>query len=1395
MTSRLILLCVSALLCQATVGRLSAQDRQDQLLHYSLLVDVDDEARVQFAAAEMELARGDLLTAASRWRALLDSGRPDALVPCRGVLQSAPTAVRTLLRTQPPAIRNEYRAITEPLAGRELAAALGRDETAALWAVVDRFPLTDAAQQACVHLAERCFDSAEFSDCVDAVDRWLLELDDLPARVAQQPRMIVWQTIALYTLGDRLSAERQWARFQPMVPPDLAALVHGLDATRLVPQASGANASAAPGSHLELADLLPATAPVWRHSLAERAPLNDWRMLCFDFEELAHPLLMLNRPRIDANGMIVSGLRREAIDRDGRVRWTPPDAGPAASQNRSGSLDSLRAALGESIAGRLVIVGGDVLTIEPRPAQGRPAPPYSTQLTARSLATGEHRWTIDEFPLPSGEAPGTILGLPAERRGQLVMAVQVGEELLLLSLDAATRSFRWQTRLGDAGLSLMTDSRRRWMPAIIDATGESIVCATGNGAVVSVDARNGRIQWIHRSDREDWRGAGPPPMSVPTSMPRFRMWTGWREPVLVRLGSQIFWAGPESNALIALDARTGEQRWSQPRGDSLAVVTAGAALLTISPDKARRIDPEDGRLVWSAPISPPAGTGFAAAGRYLLPLRSGGAVALDVETGSAIRSVAWNHEIEGRPLQGIEQFRTLTWTPEGIVVQSPAEISLHPTLAQSAARSPALSTQPQWLAAAGRLTEAEQAISATDAQAVRWKSRLMLVRQETVAEQCHLIDNPAAHVGAPVADEVLDYVAEFLLDRRPETAIALIERTPLPVLSGIWLETNRAPRVRLRADVLAAASIAQRTVDSPEPHSPVVSLSPALQNRLDRLVERLQSGRDSEVADLLELLTATDWGAERRLAFLDKPQRSHRPTHDFLRRRLAIMRLESLGGDVAPRARQLARSTTRNIAPPWPEAAPVPAAVRPWNSFINQWPMPVQPDPQADLAGLSVDFQLQGFDRRRQSMGVHFAGAGQGSPWSIDLPKSNRSLAQSADYRQAQTVGPLVLVQAGTGLFGIVPFDEAGERRATHIWDVPWIDQWGAVASQSVSFLPRLSDVAPGRHPLDLDDFGRPLTQTGPVTSARFYYREFDRLVACDTATGRRLWDRRPFPADALAAGDENHLLLVLPRQNRIVTLDPLDGRLLADRPFGESTGQWRGTIGATAVLRSRESPSPAAADSSGLAAFDLVSGQIRWRHAVEANAVEFLVGRRLVGTVEPTAIRLFDVASGKQQASLPLELSREVADVYAIDDPFALMICVFGPPAIEQLRPPLMLVGNRRRPYANGTVYGLDPATLKLKWTLNLDRSVFPLDQPTDIPLLVINDAVLFIDENGQELRNDRIRCFDKRTGRQVGDDLLGQYIGGYGFVIDRDQTAGWIQVRTSKGIFRYDFSAGPPP
>ncbi|HVJ86725.1 MAG TPA: PQQ-binding-like beta-propeller repeat protein [Caulifigura sp.] len=1230
MTVRTFLLSIAFATAAAWAGVSQAQDAKDQLLHYSLRVDIDDDARTQFAAAETELARGDLLTAVSRWRAILDTSPADRLIPFRGDYLSIPTAVRASLRAQPRSTQLEYLRITDPIAARALATAIENEDPGALWSIIDRFPMTEAAGQACQHLAGVCFDAGEFAACRLAVDRGFDEVPDIRAALEQHPRMLAWRVLSMQALGDDAD-DAIWTTYSKVLSADLRQIVAASETSGLLPRPNPTRGDLSPATVTNIAELLPSEERLWSHAISDSQGVEaEWSPIISDFEELAQPLYMVNQPHVIEDGFVVSGTALHRLDRNGKLRDQQP-ALRGATRHRTDSVEGLRAALGESIVGRSTTGGERLFTVQPAYPRDRPDPGFSSRLDATAIGDGELSWSLTEFPRPSGRPIGkaAILGPPAVRSGLAVIAIQSDDQIGLVGLDAATSQVRWSTRLGDSGLALLSDTRRRWMPAVIDINGDSVVCATGNGAIASVNPLTGQLHWIVRTEREDWRDAGPPPVSVPTS-PRFRMWTGWREPVVGTMVDVVVWAGPESNALIGVDRRTGLERWRHSRGDRLAAVVTDSALLTISPGEVQRWNPADGGLLWSAPIPAPAGSGFAAAGWYVLPLRSGGTVAVRLDNGEVTRSVAWSSEVAGSTPKLTEQFRSLSWHPSGILVQSLSSISLHRTVAE-AGRGETASKSPRQLAAEGRIAEALKASTGSDAPVVQ--ARLRSITQETAIDQFHLVDAPAERGSRTATDpQARERVEAFLVDRRAESALALFESTPLDALRTTWVESNRAPRTRLRADRLAASSLIPRSVDSPSSMS--AAIAPAMQQRLDRMLEQLQQQRPGDVAGVLQLMATTDWGAARLLLHLEHPQPSAEPARDLASRRLRLLTLETLGEDVASRAKKMsaALKPQRPEITAWSPVEARPARSRPWNASIDLWSVGIDVTGPSELVGLNLDYGLEAFSRRKSGR-LHFSGSGEDRPWSIDLPRNNRSLSQQSNYRHATAVGPLVIAQVGTILHGLLPFDDRGERGVTPMWEFP-IDMWGQVATHSVSYLPRLSDIAPGRHPLDLDEFGRPLTQVGPVTASYFCYREFDRLVTCESSTGRRIWDHRPYDADAFAVGDHRVIALVSPKHNRVELLDALDGHVLATREAGFPARQWKGAIDSLAILRSGaiEMGEKPTGEPSGLAAVDMRTGQVKWKHALSDAAADFLVGRRLVGAVEGDAIRFFDSVTGDER-------------------------------------------------------------------------------------------------------------------------------------------------------------------
>jgi hypothetical protein len=213
------------------------------------------------------------------------------------------------------------------------------------------------------------------------------------------------------------------------------------------------------------------------------------------------------------------------------------------------------------------------------------------------------------------------------------------------------------------------------------------------------------------------------------------------------------------------------------------------------------------------------------------------------------------------------------------------------------------------------------------------------------------------------------------------------------------------------------------------------------------------------------------------------------------------------------------------------------------------------------------------------------------------------------------------------------------------------------------------------------------------------------------------------------------------------------------------------------------------ATDSPGVfRAIDLATGTVAWRVETTSDARPFLVGRRFAGVVEPSQIRLFDQSVGSEK-TIPVETPTAMENAAAIMDEHALIVLASGPPAISQTTLPLGAAGGTRRPWANGRLFGLDPQTLELRWTLELDGTVFPLDQPPDVPIFVINDIIPVPGANDRSLIESRLRCFDKRTGELLYHGGPAEIGGSTVFVIERGEPGSWVEVRTSKRVIRFDY------
>jgi outer membrane protein assembly factor BamB len=1358
-------------------------NEQENLLRHSLQVSIDVALRDEMAAADADWKSGDIAAASERWLRLLETQQPEALFADGEAFLSAHTAIVRRLKTLTDEQRATYLRLAEPRAAALLSRASSSGALNELARLGDCYPLTASGQQALRQAAGLAFDEGMFFECAAMLDVLFRESPVVPSA---EERMRL--AVSLRRLGRISAAVNVWRQARkgdqaasvqeflahPALKVDFQILDHAL---------AEAIRGAGPDRSLVPQEQPAASSPSWEFEISEAPDAGaSFSRLVHDFEKVAHPLL--TAPNCDdvKSGVFGGANSVVRLNTQGEKLWQfdrTPTPEPAEMVRRS---------LGESIQARVSVLGGHVFSVD------------QWHLKARDLDSGQIVWSTSQSLKEDVGRDGRVfaLGLPAVLQNDLSYLVEVDEEIRFVVADLKTGKTRWALKLGKCGLPRAFDPRRSWMPALICPDGGRVICATGNGGLAAVDVLNRRIEWIRAVSREDWRDAGPPRASTPPMSPRMRLWSGWRQPALESIGSQIVWTSPEADSLIALNRETGATIWNLPRGPGLATAASGDAILVLETERIRRVQLANGEDLWSVGTGPIAGTGAFHHGKFFVPIRDVGVTSLRMTDGQSRCGVAWR-EIDRADRDSNTDLRSLQILGQRLVSQRGNVVRSESLILEETGESADPASGEESVQALVDLAK-RQAERGEQAGA-----RLIIGRaieksdgadREKMLETCGRL--LLAQCVAPLSGNEAREVAQSLrgvgratldidlksrmfaqcmrLARDPQSALEWLTAACEREANEGWIEADDGSRVR--ADRYAISLL---TADSQGRE-----LSPPSKAAVQAIYDDWVSSGAAQRADrLVNLLFDTDWGARTWLDSIE----ATRPDLDLQRSatRVAIlMKLEALKtldpalSDRIDAIRNHERAA-ESPSPTWPTRKPH-VSIREWDWPVDTHPILTKPV-GAGANSINVELSSGG-------QSVRFSGDGQGRPWAVSLfgegklSRSERSLQMYAEHQRAWLTGDFAVVQAGSELYGIDPLPAGGVRSAELIWPESKptrVDTLDDVSNMNVAFLPRLSEGGPGSHHEGQDEFGRPLAQVGPMRLNYLAIRQFNRLVAFQTATGARLWERPGFGKRAVAYGDENVIAIVSPDSATVDVLRPLDGRTIGswDRRFPVES--LIGVVDRTAFILQ-----PGA--EREIQAIDLADGRVQWRAVVDAAAIGFLIESRFVGVLEPGRLRFFDQTTGSIVATREVAAPPNCESVQVIADSFALIVLASAAPGIEQSRPPLVYLAGYRRPWVNGVIFGFDPQTLDVRWTRPDTTCVVPFDQARDIPIWFLEEAEAGPEAEENQARPSKVRGYDKRTGEEVFDFTPGT-TGRAMMTIERDQSAGWIDFRASRKILRLDY------
>ena len=1082
------------------------------------------------------------------------------------------------------------------------------------------------------------------------------------------------------------------------------------------------------------------------------------------------------------------------------------------------------------------------------------------RLVAFEVTTGELCWQIGGKPTGPADVYGGIrfLGPPLAVDDLWFGIARRGDELKLLAIDTESGHLRWSMSLGVLPPHLADATAQRRIARPVSLVEGRLLCPTASGALIAVDPVTRGIAWVARYPVTQLEQSPRPVNGVGTGAVVDAWWNEWREVACLAESERrmAVLASPESDALHGIDAESGRVIWSVPRGGGihLAGLCAGQAIV-VEPMAVRAHDLQTGAMTWRCETGEISSRGTIFGGMIFQPRRAGSAVVIDGRDGSMCVNQASAEPLLGTlvPCDG----GWVSQTSASLVKLPWLAVSHETTLAKwnadprdelaalELARLDLHAGQPS--AAHGRLRNMETAavkglrreallallrtgeVRLSEKQDFRGTDRAALgsellelsesaddrlVALLAVGEAAARDDDLAGAVTAFLDGiDLLDATARRSVDewpadsaatrfvRRDRVFVGAIERTlakahldqhdqPLEQLLDARLKTARKSSdpfaVQRLIDRLLPLSWGRRTLLT---EATAVRFARTLKKTEPALLTVMQS-RDESLArraatQLAELFERSGWSAEA----------------EAIERRLLV---EHPGGPLDPgpaSAIQPVNDPTQNerrarlLAPlvdPWPNVLPVMEGglKTPNDDEVHCLPVGIEAAPGSLLDRLDVSID-------RQAQIVRFAGDGHAGKWKVTLGGPRPALRSSfatQDQYEGWGVGRLLVLRVGTELFGIAPLDEKGEPHASIVWQID--TAFGM--SPSFSEEPIYARVGVRHESIRLTDaFGRVLGRVGPVRPDYLCYQSNGRLVAIDTQTGKRLWERRDLPTQFLTFGDEDRVYLWREAERSLTVLSAVDGRTLGTQPWDAAPDdvllqrEGRTWLATKSVLDVRVE----LRDASGTTLGGARDESLIWSKRFASKSVPFVLDRDTLGVIEPRGVlHLISARSGSPLAEplmvrVPLKLERIVCH----RDDGRWYVAFSGPVDRRALFQAEQPWGGKRVPFLNGPWIAVDRATKSIVWQRTIENEPLPLAVSRFAPVFVQMWRQPLFDGLSPKGSEGRLKVIDKRTGREVAsrtEPRMQPY-----FVLHPSASRDQLDIRTEHEtiLLRYEVEAAP--
>ena len=293
---------------------------------------------------------------------------------------------------------------------------------------------------------------------------------------------------------------------------------------------------------------------------------------------------------------------------------------------------------------------------------------------------GKLVWQISGATSKGDLSGAFFLGAPLAVGDRLHVMAEIRNSIYLIALEPETGKVLRKQPLINMERSVAVDTLRRIVGATPSSAQGLLLCPTGAGTIIAVDAMDYSLRWVHRlavdksetvTERTRWNqnvGAYQAKLA--------QRWSRGR--CLIDDGSVIV-SAPESKSLLCLDLLTGKPRWEVSREQWRFVVAMGEGKVFLASTnglEARNLS--DGQVAWTRsplglePQGVITGLGLLSEKELLLPISLGRMAVVDVATGEILKTASLR---PGEVLGNLAHHRgsLLSQTAIGLSRYEPAE--------------------------------------------------------------------------------------------------------------------------------------------------------------------------------------------------------------------------------------------------------------------------------------------------------------------------------------------------------------------------------------------------------------------------------------------------------------------------------------------------------------------------------------------------------------------------------------------------------------------------------------------------------------------------------------------------------------------------------------------------